>query len=134
MIAVDASKCIGCFSCSNVCPSKIITATEEGMKKTIHFGPCEEYCDICVESCPEKALSLVPKETDTKITFDLVSCKVCKKGFATEPMLRKVKSSIPEQLQTNADGVCWIEICPICRREMESEKASSQIVMKRRAV
>ena len=134
MISVDASKCIGCSSCSNVCPSKIITATEDGMKKTIHFGPCEEYCDICVESCPEKALSLVPKETDTKITLDLVPCRVCGKGFATEPMLKRVESSIPEQLQMNAEGVRWIEICPICRREMESEKASSQIVMKRRAV
>jgi Pyruvate/2-oxoacid:ferredoxin oxidoreductase delta subunit len=132
MIAVDSNKCIGCSSCSNVCPSKLIAASQEEVKRKIHFAPCEEYCDICVESCPEKALTLVPREVETTLVFDLVECKVCGQGFSTEPMLKKVKTSVPEKLQVDTSGSSWIDICPSCRREIESEKASRRIVETRR--
>jgi Fe-S-cluster-containing hydrogenase component 2 len=60
MIQVDASKCLGCFSCSNVCPSQNITRLETSEKRSIHWKKCKEECDLCVEFCPAKALALVP--------------------------------------------------------------------------
>jgi ferredoxin len=137
MIQVDANKCLGCFACSNVCPNQFITREElEGEKRTIRWSKCKEECDICVEFCPAKALSLVPYDELTpevcEISFDLVPCEVCGKGFATEPLLKRIRETIPADIQKDSSGRSWVGICPFCRRELEAETASQEIVRTRR--
>lgn len=137
MIQVDAAKCLGCFACSNICPNQFITREEaEGKKRTIRWSKCKEECDICVEFCPAKALTLVPyrDETPEKIeaSFDLVPCRMCNKGFATEPLLKRIRETIPANLQVDSTGRSWVEICPFCRRELEAQTACQQIVRSRR--
>ena len=66
MIQVDVNKCLGCFACSNICPNQFITREEEeGKRRTIRWSKCKEECDICVEFCPAKALTLVPYSDST---------------------------------------------------------------------
>lgn len=137
MIKVDASKCLGCFACSNICPNQFITREEEeGNRRTVRWSKCKEECDICVEFCPAKALTLVPYSDSTpelvEVSFDLVPCEVCKKGFATEPLLKRIREAIPPNLQTDSNGRSWAGICPFCRRELEAETASKQVVQSRR--
>ena len=137
MIQVDASKCLGCFACSNICPNQFITREEtEDKKRTIRWSKCKEECDICVEFCPAKALTLVPyrDEIPDKIeaSFDLVPCRICSKGFATEPLLNRIRETIPANLQKDSTGRSWIEICPICRRELEAQTACQQIARSRK--
>jgi ferredoxin len=136
MIQVDSNKCLGCFACSNICPNKFITREENEIKRTIRWSKCKEECDICVEFCPAKALTLAPYSEVTpeitEVSFDLVSCEVCGKCFATEPLLKRIRETIPQNLQVDSNGRSWVGICPFCRRELEAKTASRQIVQNRR--
>lgn len=134
MIRVDATKCIGCFSCSNVCPSQNITREETSERRSIHWKRCKEECDLCVEFCPAEALTLVPfdeKSEEPTMTFDLISCKICGARYATEPMLKRIEASLPVNLQKDSAGMAWIWICPVCRRDIEAERATKQMVLGR---
>ena len=134
MIKVDASLCLGCRSCSNVCPSQNIVRTETETTRTIHWKKCKEECDLCVEFCPAKALTLVPFDEaapEPEISFDLVACKICGSRYATEPMLRRIESELPDNLQKDSEGREWIWICPTCRRSIEAERATRQMVIGR---
>jgi len=134
MIKVDANKCLGCVSCSNVCPSQNITRMDTPEKRSIHWKRCKEECDLCVEFCPAKALSLVPFDElspEPNVSFDLVACKICQSHYATEPMLRRIESVLPANLQVDSTGLAWIWVCPVCRRNIEAERATKQIILGR---
>ncbi|NMC10733.1 MAG: 4Fe-4S dicluster domain-containing protein [Methanothrix sp.] len=134
MIKVDVIKCLGCFSCTNVCPNQNITREETPETRSIHWKKCKEECDLCVEFCPAKALTLVPFDQageEPTISFDLVACKICGARYATEPMLKRIESILPEKLQKDSTGLDWIWICPVCRRNIEAERATKQIVLGR---
>ncbi len=95
MIRVDARVCLGCMSCSNVCPSQNITRSEDSGRRTVHWKRCKEECDLCVELCPAKALSLVPWDEnipEPEISFDLTACRICGSPYATLPMLQRIES------------------------------------------
>jgi len=134
MIKVDTTLCLGCRSCSNVCPSQNIVLTETADKRCIHWKRCKEECDLCVEFCPAKALTLVPLDEsvpEPDISFDLVACKICGSRYATEPMLKRIESDVPANLQKDSEGLEWIRVCPICRRNIEAERATRQMVLGR---
>ena len=134
MIKVDASLCLGCRSCSNVCPSQNIVRTETDEMRSIHWKRCKEECDLCVEFCPAKALTLVAFDEsvpEPDLSFDLVACKICGAQYATELMLRRIESVVPANLQKDSDGLEWIRVCPVCRRSIEAEKATRQMVLSR---
>ena len=134
MIRVDLSLCLGCRSCSNVCPSQNIVRTETEKTRSIHWKRCKEECDLCVEFCPAKALTLVPfDETvpEPDVSFDLVACKICGSRYATEPMLQRIESDLPANLQEDSEGLVWVRVCPICRRNIEAERATRQMVLGR---
>jgi hypothetical protein len=65
------------------------------------------------------------------VSFDLVACTICGSRYATEPMLRRIESSIPANLQMDSTGLAWIWICPVCRRDIEAERATEQMVLGR---
>jgi ferredoxin len=134
MIKVDASLCLGCRSCSNVCPSQNIVLTETAKQRSIHWKGCKEECDLCVEFCPAKALTLVPFDEsvpEPDISFDLVACKICGSRYATEPMLRRIESALPADSLKDSEGLEWIRVCPICRRSIEAKRATRQMVLGR---
>ena len=134
MIKVDVSLCLGCLSCSNVCPSQNIVRTETADKRRVHWKRCKEECDLCVELCPAKALTLVPFDENVPepdVSFDLVACKICGSRYATEPMLRRIESTLPANLQKDSEGMEWIRVCPVCRRNVDAERATRQMVLGR---
>ncbi|MEI6104748.1 MAG: 4Fe-4S dicluster domain-containing protein [Methanothrix sp.] len=135
MIKVDADLCLGCKSCSNVCPSQKIVRTDTGEMRSLHWKRCKEECDLCVEFCPGHALALVPYDKsvpEPDVSFELVACKICQSRYATEPMLRRIESVLPANMQKDSDGLEWIRICPECRRNIESQRATRQMVLGRR--
>jgi Pyruvate/2-oxoacid:ferredoxin oxidoreductase delta subunit len=134
MINVDASLCLGCKSCSNVCPSQNIVRTETEKTRSIHWKRCKEECDLCVEFCPAKALTLVPFDEsvpEPEVSFDLVACKICGSRYATEPMLWRIESALPADSQKDSEGLEWIRVCPTCRRSIEAERAAREMVLGR---
>lgn len=136
MIKVDAALCLGCLSCSNVCPSQNITRSELSGRRTVHWKRCREECDLCVEFCPAKALKLVPFDENVpepEVTLELVPCRICGARYATEPMLKRVEASLPENVQRDSEGLEWIRICPNCRRDVDAVRATGQIALGRRS-
>jgi len=131
MIRIDAEKCLGCFSCSNICPNKNIICEENDAQRTIRFKKCGEECDLCVEFCPSKALTLVPESEEISMTFELMACRICGARYATELMLKRIEASLPPNLQKDSMDLAWIWICPTCRRKIEAERATKQMVLGR---
>ncbi len=134
MIRADLGLCLGCLSCSNVCPSQKIVRTETFDKRIIHWKRCREECDLCVEFCPARALSLVPFDeavVEPEVSFDLIACKICGSRYATEAMLRRIEAALSADLQKYSMGLEWIRICPTCRRKIEAERVTREMVLRR---
>jgi len=137
MIKVDAGLCLGCLSCSNICPSQKIICSETGETRNIHWKMCNEECDLCVLFCPVRALALVPYDEsvpEADLSFELVACKICQSRYATEPMLRRIESALPTIMQKDSKGLEWIRICSQCRRDIEAEKAAGQVMKERKRI
>ncbi len=134
MIKVDAGLCLGCLSCINICPSQKIICSETGETRNIHWKMCNEECDLCVLFCPVRALALVPYDKSVPgadLSFELVACKICQSRYATEPMLRRIESVLPANMQKDSEGLEWIRICPECRHNIEAQRATRLMVQGR---
>ncbi|MCR3883305.1 4Fe-4S dicluster domain-containing protein [Methanotrichaceae archaeon M04Ac] len=130
MIRVDPRLCIGCLSCSNVCPRQNIIRTQTEEERRIRWKRCREECDLCVELCPAGALTLVPIDEsapEPEVSFPLVGCRICGRSYATEPMLLRVEAALPKSQSPE-----WVRICPTCRRTAEAERATGDMVAARR--
>jgi len=68
---------------------------------------------------------------EPNVSFDLVACKICQSRYATEPMLRRIESTLPFDMQKDSEGLEWIRVCPVCRRSIEAERATRQMVLGR---
>ncbi len=136
MIVVDSSLCLGCQSCSNICPGqKIIRSETDDGRIRIHWKRCKEECDLCVRMCPAGALTLVPHDeqvADPEICFDQVACKICGSRYTTEPMLKWIESILPAEIQKDTNDREWIRICPVCRRNIEAESLVRPVLPGRR--
>lgn len=135
MIRVDSSLCLGCQSCSNVCPSQKIARTEADGRITIRWNSCDEQCDLCLKACPTKALSLAARDeaaTESEASFDMAVCNICGSRYATEPMLKMIESSLPSEIQKDATGLQWVRVCLQCRRNVEAKRLVGQILPGRR--
>lgn len=139
MIRVDSSLCLGCQSCSNVCPSEKIARTEGDGRITICWKSCDEEndegCDLCVKACPTKALSLAALDVtapECEASFDMAVCRICGSRYATEPMLKMIEMSLPAEIQKDATGLQWVRVCPECRRNVEAKRLVGQILPGRR--
>lgn len=64
LLSLNASACVGCGICSNVCPHGNFRITD----KTSFSGTCE-YCLACVHACPQKALTVARGERNTQARF-----------------------------------------------------------------
>jgi len=135
MIKVDASLCLGCRSCFNICPSQNIFRNETNCRITVSWKRCREECDLCVKMCPTGAISLVPwdeTEPESEVSFDLVACNICGSKYATEPMIKRIESMLPAEIQKDVTGLEWIRICPECRRNIEAERLVRLVLPGRR--
>jgi len=55
----DYNICIGCGTCSRVCPEYCIKMTDiEGKKKPVNDYDYCKGCGICAEECPVKAIRM----------------------------------------------------------------------------
>ncbi len=131
MISIDANLCIGCSACIQACPHGLIVRHDEGASRTIRFSRCDVDCDICVKICPEKALSLARAGRETKVVLPLQPCSSCGRFFATKPMLEKVRSCLPVEVQKDSGDGSWLEACPSCRRGEEGLRAVREILSRR---
>jgi len=60
---VDLNKCIGCGTCTRVCPENTIKMTNDngGLKPKIDYNYCKG-CGLCAAECPVKAIEMQLEE------------------------------------------------------------------------
>jgi len=88
VVLLDASRCVGCGTCANVCPTGAITVRDTGNKRE---------------------LSLYGRAANT---LDLENCQACGAPFATEKVISLLRDRLKKDALT-MDAV----YCPACARE-----------------
>jgi Pyruvate/2-oxoacid:ferredoxin oxidoreductase delta subunit len=53
---VDESKCIGCLTCVESCPSEVLES-RDGHPEAVRQAECEG-CEVCVAVCEEEAIEI----------------------------------------------------------------------------
>ncbi|MDR1036716.1 MAG: ferredoxin family protein [Deltaproteobacteria bacterium] len=56
-VVIDASLCVSCGRCAEVCPGTLISAGEGGPARILYPDDCWG-CASCVKACPERAVRL----------------------------------------------------------------------------
>lgn len=57
----DATKCVGCNTCVNTCPTDVmIPNPEKGKEPIVVYAEECWFCGCCVDECPFDAVELVP--------------------------------------------------------------------------
>jgi len=135
-LLVNAERCIGCRACATVCPAGLITLSDTDYRRTVWFAAgCDEDCVRCVEVCPTQAVALQPARvlpaSGTEIYFELQACSKCGAPVATTEMLARLRTVIPAQMQTDAEGQSWLQLCPRCRQEVEAQRVAQEWIAAR---
>ena len=117
-VEVDADRCSLCEVCGQRCPTGAIRGelTDGSLSIVFNHRLCDG-CRKCVESCPEKAMSLAETEalTDSPherilATGGLLRCAVCGARFAPEAKLEAASHRRGDDAELISDQ------CPLCRR------------------
>jgi len=136
-LLVSAERCIGCRACATVCPEGLIALSDSDHRRTVWFAAvCAEDCDLCVEACPTEVISLEPvvgavPDERTELDFELRACAGCSAPVATVETLARLRAVVPAQVQTDAEGQEWLELCPRCRQEVEAQRVAREGIMTR---
>jgi len=129
-LSVVAARCIGCRACATVCPAGLIVLTEADRRRTVRFAAtCSEECDRCAAACPTGAIGLngTGTGTETVLEFTLVACAQCGAPLAPAEMLAHLRATIPDRMQTDAQGQEWLTLCPTCRQRLEARRLGAGV-------
>jgi len=118
---LEASRCVGCSSCTISCPTGTLEVKETGTKRNFLYS---QYlcicCGACVSTCPETAAILkheisIPlffrffgKKKINEITMN--RCEGCRKVYAPDPQIEKIKTILC------ANAIIPPETMGYCRR------------------
>lgn len=136
-LVVSAERCIGCRACARVCPASLVTRSDADHRRTVWFAAeCAEDCSLCVDACPTKAIDLTPAagpvpDEGTELRFELQACTGCGGPMTTAEMLAWLRAKIPQEVQIDAGGQEWLDLCPGCRQELEARRVAREGIMTR---
>ena len=135
-LQVSAEQCIGCRACATVCPAELITLADDDHRRTVRFAAvCAEECDRCEEACPTQAIHLAPAVAPvgegTTLSFILQACSGCGAPLGPVEMLAYLRTAIPAQVQADAEGQDWLEMCPTCRQQVEAQRMGREVLLTR---
>lgn len=126
--SIDGEKCIGCGACAEVCPPRLISIADLGMRRRIEmdYSRCT-YCARCQEICPVESARCTDDFEDAtasrddltvSVELELFPCKGCGRGFTTRRLMAKLCDEFsPPWMPEKLTPPEWFELCPECRIE-----------------
>lgn len=129
-VRVNPRRCTLCFACTNLCPTSALQAVNAKTQQLVFQESACVQCGLCVQGCPEKALSLhtrfaprtLAQMTRTVLHQDeQLACTSCGSPFISRRLLASSLERIKEHPQLTKGGRLALMTCPACRqREMLS--------------
>jgi len=123
-VKIKADRCVGCISCTLMCPTDAVVPEEIAKQRTIHYMQCLcIYCANCIRTCPEDAVQMSHElgvlrffkmiSKRSLICVELAACDCCGRFFAPISQLEKLQKTYPGN---------HINICTICRKRNSARK------------
>ena len=86
------------------------------------------YCGLCVEACPEDAITLISGNELPSLNKDhlhhelkikLKKCEQCRKTVGTKKGVLKTVKDIFSKSGINTNELEWVNLCSSCRRKFQ---------------
>jgi ferredoxin len=139
-LAINASRCTLCKACIGACPSSALLDAEDAPKLLFIEQNCVQ-CGLCEATCPEQAISLVPRLLVTPAARQRVTlheaepfhCVRCGAPFGTRQMIDVMTGRLGAHPMFSGTALRRIQMCADCRvvDMMESKNEMSIFEVKR---
>jgi ferredoxin len=120
-LQVNAAACTLCMSCTGSCPSSALISSEERPQLKFIEKNCVQ-CGLCVSTCPEKAISLLPRLNRSVTASASVilnesqpfHCIRCHKPFGTLKMIEGMLARLSSH-SAFSGNLERLKMCGDCR-------------------
>ena len=129
-VEIDTENCTICLSCVGACPAGALQDNPDAPQLLFREDACLQ-CGICVATCPEKVISLVPQFNlaDTAMNAELViedtpfHCTSCGKPFGSSRSIERVIDKLSGHSMFSGERQTdMLKMCEDCRVEAMFDK------------
>jgi len=121
-ITVNQDSCTLCKACIGACPAGALIDTEDAPRLRFIERNCVQ-CGLCEKTCPESAISLVPRLLLTRAAKDSVTlneaqpfhCVRCGNAFGTKQLVDKMSARLSAHSMWSGDALRRLQMCADCR-------------------
>ncbi|QRF63197.1 4Fe-4S dicluster domain-containing protein [Variovorax paradoxus] len=121
-IAVDKDKCTLCLACVGACPSGALLDSQTAPQLRFIEKNCVQ-CGLCETTCPEDAVSLVPRllvapERKQPVVLNEAkpwACIRCSKPFGTQKAIEAMLGKLAGHAMFQGEALERLKMCSDCR-------------------
>jgi len=121
-IAVDKDKCTLCLACVNACPASALQDNLNAPQLRFIEKNCVQ-CGLCEKTCPEDAISLVPRflaapERSQPVVLNEArpwACIRCGRPFGTEKAIEGMLARLAGHAMFQGEAIERLKMCSDCR-------------------
>ena len=122
-VDVNLETCTICLSCVNACPAGALQDNPDAPQLLFREDACLQ-CGICVATCPEKAISLLPQFNlnDEAMSATVIiedqpfDCIECGKTFGSTKSIERIIEKLSSHSMFEEDGrTQMLKMCEDCR-------------------
>ena len=121
-LGLDKSTCTLCLSCINACPAAALQDNHASPQLKFIEKNCVQ-CGLCVKTCPEKSLSLLPRLSLSPTRKEAVvinemqpyACVRCNKPFGTLKAIEAMLGKLAGHSMFQGDALERLKMCSDCR-------------------
>ncbi len=121
-LTINTDRCTLCLSCINACPAGALQDNAQSPQLKFIEKNCVQ-CGLCVQTCPEKALSLLPrlnldparKEAVVINQMPPYACVRCNKPFGTMKAIEAMLGKLGGHSMFQGAALERLKMCADCR-------------------